>query len=411
MKVLRGLWQRSRPLQIGLIIAAVFAVGFVLGNQNSISQAQSDNVQPKSAEKAFEPFWQVYNLINNNYIDRVDTSKLVDGAIKGMVDSLGDQFSGYMDAATFPMLNADLSGKIEGIGAVVETVEKTNEVRVVNVLEGSPAEKAGLKSGDIFAKVEGKDVSGLSQLDLVTKVRGPSGSTVNLTMKRGDQLIDFAIVRAEIKIANVEYRKLDGDIGYVKLRDFTPDARTQVDEALQKLDVNKLNGLVFDLRGNPGGLLTSAIDIGSAFIKDGTILIEDFGNGKKQTFTANGSYAGISVPIVVLVDKNSASASELVAGALQDRKVATIMGETTFGKGTVQTWQELVNGGGVRLTIARWLTPNGKWIHKNGITPDIKIVWPEDKRDSKDDPQLQGAIEFFKSPVKQVQPEATATPQ
>jgi len=152
---------------------------------------------------------------------------------------------------------------------------------------------------------------------------------------------------------------------------------------------------VLDLRGNPGGLLTTAIDVASAFVKDGTILIEDFGEGNEQIFEANGSYIGVSVPLVVLVDDNSASASELVAGALQDNGRATIVGVTTFGKGTVQTWQSLVNGGGIRLTIARWLTPNGNWIHGQGITPDVIVEWPVEGRDNTIDPQLNAAIELL----------------
>jgi carboxyl-terminal processing protease len=263
-------------------------------------------------------------------------------------------------------------------------------------LKGTPADTAGLKAGDIFAKVDGEDVAGMSQLELAGKVRGPEGTTVVITVKRGEDLTDFTIIRAKITIPTVESRMLDNNIGYVKLNDFNVHAREQVDIALDTLDVDNLDGLVFDLRGNPGGLLSSAIDITSAFIKDGTILVEDFGDGSEQVYSANGSYIGVSVPMVVLVDNNSASASELVAGALQDRDRAIILGETTFGKGTVQTWQSLVNGGGVRLTIARWLTPDRHWIHEEGIIPDVVVEWPTEDRDSENDPQLQAAIDQLK---------------
>jgi carboxyl-terminal processing protease len=218
--------------------------------------------------------------------------------------------------------------------------------------------------------------------------------------------VDFNVTRAEIKLVNVESKKLEDKIGYIKLRDFSPDARDLINKELKKLDAENLKGLVFDLRGNPGGLLTSAIDVASVFLKDGTILIEDFGNGKEQVYSADGS-SNVSVPVVVLVDKNSASASELVAGALQDRKRATIIGEKSFGKGTVQTWQGLVNGGGVRLTIARWLTPDRHWINKNGITPDIVIEWKDEKRDTENDPQLKAAVLFLKTAPAQVHEAAT----
>lgn len=399
MTALHRLWTLTRPYRTTTVIVVVFVAGFALGNLNLVSLAQSDTTMPASVEDDFEAFWQTFNLIESEYLDReqVTTGTLVDGAISGMIDALGDQFSGYMDPETYPLLNDDLSGEVEGIGAVVETDEETDEVRIVSVLEGAPAEAAGLQSGDVFVAVDGEDVTELSQLELVGKVRGPEGSTVTLTMRRGDELLDFTITRARITIPAVEWEMLDDNLGYIELNEFSVNARSQIDLALEELDVNNLDGLILDFRGNPGGLLTSAIDIASAFIKEGTILVEDFGGGNEQVFNANGSYIGVSVPLVVLVDEDSASASELVAGALQDRDRATIVGEITFGKGTVQTWQSLVNGGGIRLTIARWLTPNGNWIHDQGITPDILIESPEDSG-SDADPQLEAAIQFLLEP-------------
>lgn len=405
MKFVHRLLEAPPIFRNSLIIIAVFIAGFALGNLQGISYAQSSTSPPRDAEPFFEPFWQVYNLIRSDYLDRsaVTTESLVDGAIRGMLDSLGDQFSGYMDPQTFPMMNNDLSGEVEGIGAVVETIEETDEVRIVNVLEGSPAEAAGLQSGDIFVAVDGQNVTGMSQLDLVSKVRGPEGTTVNLTMRRGDELLEFSIVRARITVPAVEYERLEGDLGYIKLRDFSVNAYDQLNEALTALDVGSLKGLVLDLRGNPGGLLSSAIDVASTFIKEGSILIEDFGGGRDQEFKTNGRYFGSSLPMVVLVDNNSASASEIVAGALQDNGRATIIGVTTFGKGTVQTWQELVNGGGIRLTIARWLTPNGNWIHGQGITPDIIVEWDRQTQPAGNayDPQLMRALELLRSHAQQ----------
>jgi len=405
MASLRAVWQRLHPFQMSFLLVAVFIGGFALGSHNMVGLAQSDTVAPADAEKDFEPFWQVYNLIQSNYLEDVENSVLVDGAINGMVDSLGDQFSGYMDPSVYDLVNEDLSGEITGIGVVIETVEDTEEIRVVQILKGTPADAAGLMPGDIFAKVDGEDVTSMSQLELAGKVRGVEGTEVVITVKRDEELLDFTIIRAKITIPTVESRMLDNNIGYVKLNDFNTHAREQVDKALEALDLDSLDGLVFDLRGNPGGLLSSAIEIASAFIKDGTILVEDFGDGNEQVFTANGSYIGTSVPMVVLVDNNSASASELVAGALQDRGRATIMGETTFGKGTVQTWQSLVNGGGVRLTIARWLTPDRNWIHEQGITPDVVVEWPVEGRDEQNDPQLNAAVDYLLSHADQPVPQ------
>jgi carboxyl-terminal processing protease len=408
MKFIGAVQERLRPVKISLLVIIVFVVGFALGSQHSFSLAQSDTVPPAGVEKDFEPFWQVYNLIEGTYLDRstVKSAALVDGAIKGMVDSLGDQFSGYMDAATFPLLNGDLSGEVEGIGAVVETVQDTKQVRIVNVLEGSPAEAAGLKSGDIFVKVDGEDITKLDQLDLVTRVRGPEGTKVSLTMLRGDQTLEFTITRARIEVPTVESKKIN-NLGYIKLHDFSVNAYSQLSDALNKLDVAHLDGLILDLRGNPGGLLSEAIDVASTFIQDGSVVIEDFGNGHQTNYDTNGKYFGSSILMVVLVDNNSASASEIVAGALQDHGRATIIGVKTFGKGTVQTWQSLVNGGGVRLTIARWLTPNHNWIHGEGITPDIVVESPQDNQDVNNDPQLDAAVNFLTSDIVQPQPTGT----
>jgi carboxyl-terminal processing protease len=401
MSVLRAIKERARHLGIGILVIVVFTVGFTLGSNQTISYAQSDTAPPAGATELFQPFWQVYNLILSDYLNEVEPKDLMEGAINGMMDTLGDQFSGYMSPDIYALMNADLSGEVEGIGAIVGADENTDAIVIVTVLEGAPAEAAGVMSGDVFVAVDGEDVTGWTQLELVGKVRGRAGTDVTITFRRGEELIDITITRARITVPNVESRMLDGNIAYVKLRDFTADARNQLDAALEELDVNNVDGLVFDLRGNPGGLLTSAIDIASAFIKSGVVLTEDFGRGSERVYETNGSYIGVSVPLVVLVDENSASASELVAGALQDRGRATIVGEITFGKGTVQTWRELVNGGGIRLTIARWLTPDGHWIHEQGVTPDITVEWtPEDHAANPDaDPQLDAAVQFLQTGI------------
>jgi carboxyl-terminal processing protease len=388
---------RFRQFRLSLLLVGVFITGFFLGSQNGFSLAQSGTRLSRGAEQAFEPLFQVYNLIDTDYLDDVAIESLVDGAINGMVDSLGDQFSGYMDPTIYPQMNSELSGEIIGIGVVIETVEETSAIRIVSVLEGSPAEKAGVQEGDIFHTIDGVDVSDMNQTELSGRVRGAEGTLIEITFLRGDALVELQMRRARITIPNVESELLDDGIGYIRLREFNSSSRQLLDDAIDQINTPELTGLVFDLRGNPGGLLTSAVDIASAFIENGVILYEDFGgNRNEQTFEATGDFAGVTAPIVVLVDENSASASELVAGALQDNEVATIIGQVTFGKGTVQTWQELVNGGGIRLTIARWLTPDRNWIHDQGVTPDI-IVEPAPEGSPEDfDPQLEAAIQFLR---------------
>lgn len=386
------------------LIIAVFFAGVYVGShslttaaQNAlVEQANPNTIPPANADEDFAAFWQVYNLIKKNYIDSTDDTDLVNGAIDGMIGALNDQFSGYISPELFGIMD-DLSGEIQGIGVVISLNETTNLIEVTNVLRGTPAEAAGLREGDIFLEVNGEDVRGINTSELAARVRGPEGTIVNLKMLRGDQELEFSIPRARIVIPNVETDVLEGNIGYIKLNQFTVEARRDLDRAMAEIDANNLNGVIIDLRGNPGGLLSSAVNVASAFIERGVILYEQFGDGTEQIFEANGTYLGYNKPLVVLVDERSASGSELVAGAWQDQGVATLIGTQTFGKGTVQTQSPLVNGGGVRLTIARWLTPNRNWIHNQGIQPDIVVEWLAADRaeNPDDDPQLKAALEFF----------------
>ncbi len=380
-----------------LMLIAVFLGGFLLGNQNTSSQAQDATLAIGTTDEAFAPLFEVYETIQARYVDAdtIDTPALVNGAISGMVDALDDPFSSYLDPSSFEMFQTDLSGDVEGIGVVIRTDEETEQVYVVEVLEGTGAERAGVLPGDIFIDVDGQSVDGLNQSELAALVRGPSGTEVVITFLRGEELVTLTITRMRFEVPNVTYEVLDGDIAYISMNEFSDRSRGQLDAALEELDVNSRAGLIFDLRGNPGGLLSSAIDVASAFIPDGVVLYEAFGDGSEQVFESNGDFAGITVPIVVLVNEGSASASELVSGAMQDRGVATLIGEVTFGKGTVQTLQPLSNNGALRITIARYLLPTRRWIHEVGVTPDIVIPYDPATDGLDIDPQLDAALEFF----------------
>ncbi|MCA9891524.1 MAG: S41 family peptidase [Anaerolineae bacterium] len=388
--------KHATKIQSMLLILAVFTAGFALGNLNTPSEAQTAF---GDTDEAFAPLYQVFNLIQSEYVDAdiVEVPALVNGAIQGMVDSLGDQYSGYMQPTVFDMFNTDLSGDVEGIGVVIRTIEETGEIEVVNVLEGAAARSAGVLPGDIFWEVDGQSVIGMNQTELAGIVRGPAGTDVTITFKRDEAFIELTITRVRFSVPIVTSEVLDGNIAYVSLAEFNGNAAEELANTFEELDVNSRAGLIFDLRGNPGGLLRSAVEVASLFIQDGTILYESFGDGTEEIFEATGDYAGIEVPIVVLVDEGSASASELVSGAMKVRGVATLIGETTFGKGTVQTVQPLDNGGGLRLTIARYLLPDRNWIHDIGVDPDVLVEWnPQTTEEMEgDDPQLQAAIEFF----------------
>lgn len=389
---------RRRAAQFSTILAAtvIFAFGFALGSLTSTRAAQDGNTY---TEDGFDYFWQAFRLIREQYIEDVPIETLVEGATNGMLEALNDQFSGYMPPDLFQMLNEELDGEIQGIGVVIRTDETTGHIVVVSVMNGTPAQEAGILPGDVFAIVNGEDALSMSQMELAAKVRGVEGTTVEITMLRGDQLVDFVIRRARIVIPNVEYEVLEDNIAYVRLNQFTVNARTELDAAINDMQIAERRGLIIDFRDNPGGLLSSAVDVASLLLDGGVVTYEEFGTGREQVFNATGRALNLNIPVVLLVNEGSASGSELVAGAWQDRAVATIIGEPTFGKGTVQTWHELSNGGGLRLTIARWLTPNRRSIHGDGITPDIIVDWTPTSYETSDDPQLEAALEYIQSIV------------
>ncbi len=375
-----------------ILTALVFALGFVFG-------AVADNpiVALTDTDEAFEPFWDAFSLIESRYVDQIEVEKLVDGAIDGMVDALGDEHSGYIRPELYKR-SIDFSGEFTGIGVFIETNEDSGEIKVVTVIAASPADEAGVKPGDVFYEVDGARVIGLSQAELSAMMQGPRGSTVTITFRRDGELLAFEIVRDTIPLPNVSYELVGDNIAHITMLDFNDLSRAQLDDALRSVNINQTNGLIFDIRGNPGGTLSSAIEIGSAFIEDGVLLRQVARDGSEEVTRTSGGFADINVPIVVLVDETSASASEVLAGAMQDYGVATILGETTFGKGTVQNIPPLANGGGLRITVRRWLTPNGNWIHEQGITPNIVVDWnPESDEDQADDIQLQAAIEFLEA--------------
>ena len=389
----RPRFSKSNWVLGALLLAVVFFLGTLIGGQTQIGSAQDNDIQNFLA-----PIGQLYNIIVDSFYGDPGDPEALDAALEAIMESLNDRHSVYIEPEIFAITSSDLSGELQGIGARVSTDEESGDVRIVSVLNGTPAQDAGLRSGDIFRVVDGIDVSTLNQSELVLKVRGLAGTTVNLTMQRGEDLIDFVVKRARIIIPSVESELLDNDIGYLKLQDFSSIAVDQLDDALTQLNARLLNALVLDLRDNPGGLLQSALDITSMFLEPGeVILYEVFADGEEEVFRADGNYAGLNIPIVILVNENSASASELFAAALQENEVATIIGEVTYGKGSVQTQHLLNNGGGVRVTIAEWLTPQRNSIEGSGIQPDIFVEMDETAPldETAADVQLDAALDYL----------------
>ncbi|MES2210711.1 MAG: S41 family peptidase [Chloroflexota bacterium] len=394
-------------LVIVLSGGALFASGYVLGQRQSAQPGT-----PATDEAAFQPFWDVYAAIRDRYaLGPVDKKALIEGAIKGMVEAVGDPYSTYLTSEEFRNTLQDISGEFEGIGAEIGTVNAKGEtvdcatfgpdcrLVVVAPLDGSPAAAAGLKPGDVIAKVDGGTLDGLTPSEARDRIRGKKGTPVVLQIERiGIAAFDVTIIRDVVRQREViTDQYADGTIAYVRLTGFSENGATTFVDAVKKAVDAGQTKIILDLRGNPGGFVTAARTVASAFIAEGPVFWEEDsqGNVTPTESLGKGVATDPGIHVAVLIDKGSASASEIVAGALQDTGRGTLIGETSYGKGTVQTWIELNDdAGGVKLTVAKWLTPNKRWIHKVGLVPDIAVAIPADTP-SGTDLVLERAIAFL----------------
>ncbi|HRY60457.1 MAG TPA: S41 family peptidase [Patescibacteria group bacterium] len=346
----------------------------------------------------FSRFWEAVGMLEAKYIGDVDYSKLVDGAIAGMTASLGDPFTTYFDTKTLGLFNSEVTGTFEGIGA--EVTARDGKLVVIAPLEGAPAEKAGVKPGDIIGLIDGKDVSSMTIDEAILMMRGKKGTEVKLSIIRGtEKPIELTIKRDVINVKSVEYKQLDGGVAYVRVLRFDNTTKSLFDLFVSEIKKNGSKGLILDLRNNPGGYLDAAVDLSSEFIKDGPIVIEQYKDGRRDTINATGKGNFFDIPMNVLVNEGSASGSEIVAGAIKDLKRGLLIGEKTFGKGSVQEMTPLTTGGALKITVAKWLTPNGTTIDKNGLNPDIEVKY-EDSSDINKDNQLDRAVEEIKKLIK-----------
>lgn len=350
-----------------------------------------------SLETLFKPFWQAWDLVHEQYVDQpVDDEALMRGAIRGMLEALNDPHTGYMDPFEFQQANAPLEGEYEGIGAWVDT--SGEYLTIISPMPDSPAEKAGLKAGDKIIAVDGEDMTGVDPSLVLRRVLGPAGSTVTLTIQREGEPAPFEvrIVRQKITIPSVEGKMLDHRIAYIRLFTFGEKTASDLRRTLTNLLAQKPVGIILDLRNNGGGYLNAAIDVSSEFVKEGVIMYEVYGDGRKITYRASGNGIATDIPLVVLINEGTASASEITAGAIQDHQRGKLVGTKSFGKGSVQSWTPLVNNqGAVRITIARWLTPQERQINGVGLTPDIEVPLTEEDLKAGRDPQLERAIQLL----------------
>lgn len=335
-------------------------------------------------------------LVKQFYGDLPSEKELTYNAIRGIVDRLGDPHTAFVEPKAAALMNEQMQGAFEGIGARVERAEGGG-VLISYLFPNQPAEQSGLRVGDVIIAVDGVDITRLDLMEAITRIRGPKGTVVTLTIRRERQpVFDVKVTRARIEIPVVETKSLaDGKIAYIALSEFSSIAPTRLADALRDALAQNPRGLILDLRGNPGGLLDAAVRIGSYFVPSGNILIERFKDGTERNYTRQGRYLLGNTPLVVLVDAGSASASEIVAGAIQDAGTGILIGEKTYGKGSVQLPNNLSDGSQLRVTIARWFTPKDRAIHGVGLNPDISVALTAEDRAAKRDPQLDRAVEYL----------------
>jgi carboxyl-terminal processing protease len=375
-----------------LVSSAIEAMVRFAGTPEITPVLESPLAESDGDEAALMPLWDAWAAIHAAN-PLVDDEKLLDAALHGLMAAAGDVHTDYMDPETYARVSEGMSGEYEGIGATVRTSEQYGGLELVTILPGSPAEAAGLRGGDVIVEVEGEDVTGLSQSEIISRVRGPAETLVRLGIRRPNVagILTFDVMRQRISVPSVTSRVLEGEIGYIQLYGFEDDTASEMIEALQAMNADALRGLILDLRGNPGGFLTTSIQVASAYLEEGNILIERAPD-RTTEYPRLGEVIASHVPMVVLVDEGSASASELVAGALQDHHRALVVGMPTFGKGSVQRWYSLSNGGGIRVTVSRWYTPGGQSVSEQGIHPDVLVAYEPAADGSDADNQLAAAV-------------------
>lgn len=332
-------------------------------------------VAPAEVEELFRPFWEAWNYIGKEFYDEnsVSQEKLFRGALKGLVGAVGDPYTLYMDPEHRELSEAELRGTFDGIGIQVEMTDQ--QLRIISPISGSPGERAGLRPADVITHVDGQAIRGMQLGEAIRLIRGPRGSPVSLTIQRsGGNSFDVPIVRDQIRVEAVRGDVRSDGVAYIKISSFSTGVSAQMRRTLDRLAEGHPVGWVLDLRGNPGGTLDGAISVASQFLPEGVVLYEQRRDGELHEIRRRGDSRATNGPMAVLIDKGSASASEIVAAALRDNGRATLVGEQTFGKGLVQVVHRLSDGSALRLTIARWLTPNQELIQGVGLAPQILVA-------------------------------------
>src|SRR5680860_74361 len=394
-----------------LILAlAVFSAGIYLGGKkNNISKTgiayseDAKNIVLGGEEDSFDfnLYFEVWNTLKSNHVDKnqIKDKALFYGSLEGLAAATKDSYTVFMDPDTTKEFYGDLSGTFEGIGA--EIGMRNDVVTVIAPLDGMPAQKAGLRSGDKIYAIDGESAIGITVNEAVKKIRGPKGTEVTLTIIRSEgKPTDIKITRDQIFVASIKTEMRKDGIYVIKVSSFNNDTDDLFKKAVAEIVAKQPKGIILDLRNNPGGYLEAAVTMASEWVEEGPVVAEQFGENKREEHFAIGSAKLKNFKTIVLINQGSASASEIVAGALRDYKKATLVGETSFGKGSVQTVKDLSDGSSLKVTVAKWLTPAGDAINDKGIEPEIKVELTEDDINKDLDPQLEKAVELLTTEQK-----------
>ncbi len=396
------------------VLLATFWGGFFTGQNNKALAGRNSartiafseaakNGDASSSDESFDfnLYWEVWDALKQNYVDKIKVKdkELFYGSLKGLAESVGDPYTVFMDPKVAKEFSDDLAGTFEGIGA--EVGMRNEVITVIAPLDGMPAQKAGVRAGDKVYAIDGKTTIGLTLDEAVKLIRGQKGTKVTLTVIRGsDKPKDIVVTRDLIFVKSVKTEMRADGIFVLKVTNFNDDTLSLFNSAVNEILVKKPKGIILDLRNDPGGYLDTAVALASEWIEAGPVVAEQFGDNKRNEYPSNGRARLKNFPTIVLVNGGSASASEILAGALRDYKKATLVGEQTYGKGSVQTLKDLSDGSSIKITIAKWLTPAGDFINEKGIAPNVEIKYTQNDIDKNIDPQMNKALELLKPKKK-----------
>lgn len=361
------------------------------GNIKALSKYISISDSTTTLEKKIEI---LKRYLENTYMGELDEDKMVEGALKGYVQGLGDEYTEYLTKEDLEDLMVSVNGNYVGIG-IYMTKNNSGEILVLLPIEGSPAEKVGIQTGDIIKKIDGKECSNLELTEVSNMVKGEEGTTVNLEIVREEETMSFDIVRAKVELKYIDSKVLDNNIGYIQMLSFEEGCTEKLKEEINKLKEQNITSLILDLRDNGGGLVTEAVKVSEIFVPFGKTVLRTYDKENKEVITKSAATTNEDIKLVLLVNENSASATEIFTAAIQDNKLGTVIGTKTFGKGVMQEIKPLEIGGAIKITIEEFKTPNGEKIHKVGITPDIEVENKNEDLEKKIDAQLDTAIDYL----------------